>query len=121
MDEVKTMNKMGVAKVNKLMLTMGLPMIISMALQAVYNIADSYFVSCMQDTTEIKNMGDCAVNALTLAFPVQMLMVAIGVGTGVGINALLSKSMGEGNRKKASSIAGNSIFLGICMYIVFLA
>lgn len=95
-------------------------MIISMALQAVYNIVDSYFVSCMKDTKTISNMGDYAMNALTLAFPVQMLMVAVGVGTGVGVNALLSKSLGEGNRKKASQIAGNSVFLGICMYVVFL-
>lgn len=99
---------------------MGLPMVLSMALQALYNIVDSYFVSCMQDTAAIPHMGDAAVNALTLAFPVQMLMVAIGVGTGVGINALLSRSLGEGNRKKASQISGNAIFLGICTYLVFL-
>lgn len=120
MEQEVTMNKMGSEPIKKLMLSMGLPMIVSMALQAVYNIVDSYFVSCMHDTVEVTNMGDYAVNALTLAFPVQMLMIAIGVGTGVGINALLSKSLGEGNRKKASRIAGNSVFLGICMYVVFL-
>lgn len=120
MEQEMKKNKMGVEPIQKLMLTMGLPMILSMALQAVYNIVDSYFVSCMKDTEEIKNMGDCAVNALTLAFPIQMLMIAIGVGTGVGINAILSKSLGEGNREKGSKIAGNSIFLGICMYVVFL-
>lgn len=60
-------------------------------------------------------MGDLAVNALTLAFPVQMLMIAIGVGTGVGINAILSRSLGEGDSEKCSKIAGNSIFLGLCM------
>ena len=60
-----------------------------------------------------------AVNALTLAFPVQMLMVAVGVGTGVGINAILSRSLGEGNRQKAANIAGNSIFLGLCMFILY--
>lgn len=119
MNQETSMNKMGVEPIPKLMLSMGIPMILSMALQALYNIVDSYFVSCMPDTEAIKNMGDYAVNALTLAFPIQMLMVAIGVGTGVGINALLSKSLGEGNQKKASQIAGNSIFLGICMYIVF--
>lgn len=120
MEQEASMNKMGIVPVKKLLLTMGLPMVISMALQAVYNIVDSYFVSCMKDTAQISNMGDYAVNALTLAFPVQMLMVAIGVGTGVGINALLSKSLGEGNREKGSRIAGNSVFLGICTYIVFL-
>lgn len=119
MNQETSMNKMGVEPIPKLMLSMGIPMILSMALQALYNIVDSYFVSCMPDTEAIKNMGDYAVNALTLAFPIQMLMVAIGVGTGVGINALLSKSLGEGNQKKASQIAGNSIFLGICMYVVF--
>lgn len=83
MEQEISMNKMGVEPINKLMLKMGLPMIVSMALQALYNIVDSYFVSCMKDTAEITNMGDYAVNALTLAFPIQMLMVAIGVGTGV--------------------------------------
>ena len=116
----KSINKMGTESVKKLLLTMGLPMIISMALQALYNIVDSYFVSCMKDTDSVADMGDRAVNALTLAFPVQMLMVAVGVGTGVGINALLSKSLGENNRQKCSKIAGNAVFLGICTYAVFL-
>lgn len=119
-EETRQMNKMGTADIKKLMLTMGLPMIVSMALQAVYNIVDSYFVSCMPDTAEVQHMGDLAVNALTLAFPVQMLMIAIGVGTGVGINAILSRSLGEGDHEKCSKIAGNSIFLGLCMYVVFL-
>lgn len=113
------MNRMGTEPVNKMLFTMGLPMIVSMALQALYNIIDSYFVSCMEDTPEIANMGDLGVNALTLAFPVQMLMIAIGVGTGVGINAIMSKSLGEGNRKKGSNIAGNSIFLSLCMFVVY--
>ena len=122
-DEAKNfeqINIMGTADVKKLTLTMGLPMIISMALQAVYNIVDSYFVSCMPSTDGISNLSDLAVNALTLAFPVQMLMVAIGVGTGVGINAILSRSLGEGDREKAGKIAGNSIFLGLCMFVLFL-
>lgn len=120
MEQEVSMNKMGEEPVNKLMLKMGLPMIVSMAIQALYNIVDSYFVSCMKDTQEIANMGDYAVNAITLAFPIQMLMVAIGVGTGVGINALLSKSLGEGRKEFGSKIAGNSIFLGMCTYLVFL-
>lgn len=78
----KSINKMGTMPVNKLMLTLGAPMIISMVLQAVYNIVDSAFVSNMQGT------GEMALNALTLAFPIQMLMVAVSIGTGVGTNAL---------------------------------
>lgn len=113
-------NKMGVKPVPTLMLTMGLPMILSMMIQAFYNIVDSYFVSQIKDTPQISNMGDCAVNALTLSFPIQMLIIAIGVGTGVGINSLLSKTLGENNKEKASLIAGNATFLGICTYAVFL-
>lgn len=114
MKEKESMNKMGTAPVNKLMLSMGIPMIFSMMLQAVYNIVDSAFVSNMAEG------GEAALNALTLAFPVQMLMVAIGIGTGVGTNALLSKSLGQGNREKVNKVAGNAIFLGIVIYIVFL-
>lgn len=113
-------NKMGTEKISKLMITMGLPMILSMVVQAFYNIVDSYFVSAMPDTAQIVGMGDYAMNALTLAFPIQMLIIAIGVGTGVGINALLSKTLGEGKRETASYVAGNAIFIGICTYIVFL-
>ena len=114
MEKEVSMNKMGIIPIKKLMITMGMPMILSMILQALYNIVDSYFVS------NIPGMGDYAVNALTLAFPIQMLMIAIGVGTGVGVNSLLSKSIGEGNREKASHISGNAIFIGICIYLVFL-
>ncbi|MFZ7130872.1 MAG: MATE family efflux transporter [Eubacteriales bacterium] len=114
MEEEIQMNKMGVAPIKKLMLAMGVPMILSMILQAFYNIVDSYFVSCINET------GEYGINALTLAFPIQMLMVAIGVGMGVGINAILSKSLGQGNQEKASKIAGNAVFLGLCTYVVFL-
>ena len=107
-------NKMAVMPVKKLLLSMGIPMIFSMMLQALYNIVDSAFVSNMQGT------GEAALNALTLAFPVQMLMVAIGIGTGVGVNALVAKSLGQGDREKASKTAGNAAFLGIIIYIVFL-
>ena len=112
-------NKMGSVPMNRLVFTMGVPMILSMVLQAFYNIVDSYFVSCMTDPA-VPNLGDYAVNALTLAFPIQMLIVAIGVGTGVGTNALLSRNLGEGNREKSSRISGNSIFLSCCTYAVFL-
>ena len=114
MSEEKTINKMGTMAVNKLMLGMGIPIIISMVLQAVYNIVDSAFVSNMAEG------GEEALNALTLAFPVQMFMVAIGIGTGVGMNAPLSKTLGQGDREKVSRIAGNGEFLAIIIYLVFL-
>ena len=107
-------NKMAVMPINKLMLNMGVPMIISMMLQAVYNIVDSAFVANIRET------GELALNALTLAFPVQMLMVAVGIGTGVGVNALLAKSMGQGDTKRADKTAGNGVFLMAVIYVVFL-
>lgn len=105
--------KLGVMPINRLMLSMGLPIIVSMMLQAFYNIVDSAFVSNMAET------GEQALNALTLAFPLQMLLVAVSVGTGVGTNALLAKSLGQGNQKKASQVAGNALFLGIVIFLVF--
>ena len=114
MKEEMTTNKLGTMKISRLMLSMGIPMILSMVLQAVYNIVDSAFVSNMP------NNGELALNALTLAFPVQMLMVAIGIGTGVGTNALLSKCIGQGDCKRASRVAGNAIFLAIIIYLFFL-
>ena len=107
-------SKMAAMPINRLMINMGIPMIISMMLQAVYNIVDSAFVANMEGT------GEMALNALTLAFPVQMLMVAIGVGTGVGINALLAKSLGQGDMEKAGKTAGNGVFLMAVIYAVFL-
>lgn len=107
-------NKMKDMSVNKLMIQMGIPMIFSMALQAVYNIVDSVFVGNMKVGSE------SALNALTLVFPVQMLMVAIGIGTGVGTNALLARTLGQGNGKKAAKVAGNSLFLGVVIYAVCL-
>ena len=107
-------NRMREMPVNRLMVQMGIPMILSMALQAVYNIVDSAFVGNMKVGSE------AALNALTLVFPVQMLMVAIGIGTGVGTNALLARTLGQGNNKKAAKIAGNSLFLGVIIYAVCL-
>ena len=103
-------NKMKEMPVPKLMMQMGLPMILSMALQAVYNIVDSAFVGNMKAGSE------AALNALTLVFPVQMLMVAVGIGTGVGTNALLARILGQGDNQKAAKIAGNSLFLGVVIY-----
>ena len=113
MEEVQK-NKMAEAPMKKLLLKMGLPMIISMVLQALYNVVDSIFVANMGAQGAIANQ------ALTIAFPIQILIIAIGVGTGIGLNALLSKSLGEKNREKANKVAGNGIFLSICIYIVFL-
>ena len=107
-------NKMATMPVNKLMIGMGIPMIISMMLQAVYNIVDSAFVA------NIATNGEMALNALTLAFPVQMLMVAVGIGTGVGVNALRAKSMGQKDTERANKTAGNGIFLMVIIYIIFL-
>ena len=106
-------NRMGTMPVGKLMLSMGLPMIVSMMLQAVYNIVDSAFVS------NIPEVGEAALNALTLAFPVQMLMVAIAIGTGVGANALVAKCLGQGESERASKTAGNAIFLATIIYLLF--
>ncbi|MGN1341111.1 MAG: MATE family efflux transporter, partial [Oscillospiraceae bacterium] len=113
MEQTKN-SKLATAPVNKLMLTMGIPMILSMMLQALYNIVDSAFVSNIAET------GEQALNALTLAFPVQMLMVAVAIGTGVGMNALMSRSLGQNNRAMASQATGNAIFLATIIYIVFL-
>ena len=106
-------NKMKNEPVNKLMLQMGVPMILSMALQAVYNIVDSAFVGNMKEGSE------AALNALTLVFPIQMLMVALAIGTGVGVNALLARTLGQRNREKASKVAGNGLFLATVIYIIF--
>lgn len=112
MQKGKTINKMGTMPVQKLMLSMGIPMILSMMLQAFYNIVDSAFVSNMASN------GEAALTALTLAFPVQMLLVAFGVGTGVGANALLSRTLGEGNREKVNRVAGNAEFLSLIICAV---
>lgn len=114
MEQTTETNKMADMPVKKLMLAMGIPMILSMMLQALYNIVDSAFVSNMA------TYGEESLNALTLAFPMQMLMVAIGIGTGVGTNALLAKSLGQGDKEKASRVAGNAIFLAIIIYFIFL-
>ena len=112
MEDIKQ-NKMAVAPMKKLFWKMGLPMIISMVLQALYNVVDSIFVTNMGESGAIANQ------ALTIAFPIQILIIAIGVGTGVGLNALLSKSLGEKDNEKANRIAGNGIFLSFCIFAVF--
>ena len=99
---------------HKLIWKMGLPMIVSMILQSVYNIVDTAFVINMGEDGIAGNL------ALTYAFPIQLLIIAVGVGTGVGINALLSKQLGEKNGEGAARTVGNGIFLGICIYAAFL-
>lgn len=113
MEETKK-NKMADAPMKKLFWKMGLPMIVSMVLQALYNVVDSVFVANMGETGAIANQ------ALTIAFPIQILIIAIGVGTGVGLNALLSKSLGEKDNEKVNKVAGNGIFLSICIFAIFL-
>lgn len=108
-------NKMATVHVKKLIWSMGLPMIVSMVLQALYNVVDSIFVANMAGT------GALANEALTIAFPVQIMIIAIGVGTGVGLNALLSKNLGRGDRETVSAVAGNGIFLALVIYAAFLA
>lgn len=104
-------NKMGVMPVPKLLFTMSLPMILSMLVQALYNIVDSIFVS---------QINENALTAVSLAFPVQNLMIAVASGTGVGVNALLSRSLGERNFKQADKAANTSIFLAVISYFLFL-
>lgn len=113
-------NKMGIVPVPKLIVSMGAPMMLSMIVQALYNVVDSLFVSYIPDTDLIVNAGDKAVNALTLAFPIQMLIMAVCVGTGVGVNAALSKSLGRGDGETVSRVAGNAIFLAVCYYLIAL-
>ena len=89
---------------------MAIPIVISMLVQALYNVVDSVFVA---------QLSEDALNAVSLAFPVQNLMIAVAVGTGVGINALLSKSLGEGNQAKADRTAMNGLFLSALSFLVF--
>lgn len=103
-------NKMGVLPVNRLLISMSVPIMVSMLVQALYNVVDSIFVA---------KLSENALNAVSLAFPVQNLMIAVATGTGVGINALLSKSLGEKNFKRANLAAANGVFLAACSYIAF--
>lgn len=103
-------NKMGVMPVNRLLITMSLPMVISMLVQALYNIVDSVFVA---------QINEAALTAVSMAFPIQNLMIAVAAGTGTGVNALLSKSLGEKNKRMVDDTANMGVFLAICSYAVF--
>lgn len=103
-------NKMGTMEVRRLILTMSLPIMISMLVQALYNIVDSMFVA---------RVSEAALAAVSLCYPIQMIMVAVACGTGVGINALLSRYLGEKKREKASQVAMHGLFCAICNWLVF--
>ena len=104
-------NKMGTMPVNKLLISMSLPMMVSMLVQALYNVVDSIFVS---------RISENALTAVSLAFPIQSLMIALGAGMGVGVNALLSRSLGEKDYDKVSKAAMNGIFLSLINIIIFI-
>ena len=108
--EPKKENKMGVMPIPKLLISMSLPMIISMIVQALYNVVDSIFVS---------QISENALTAVSLAFPIQNLMIAVASGTGVGVNALLSRSLGEKNYDQANKAANNSILLALIGFAAF--
>lgn len=103
-------NKMGTMPVNKLLISMSLPMVISMLVQALYNIVDSIFVA---------QISENALTAVSLAFPIQNLMIAVSAGTCVGVNALLSRSLGERRQTEANLTAANGVFLAVMNFLVF--
>ncbi|WP_294531997.1 MATE family efflux transporter [uncultured Pseudoflavonifractor sp.] len=104
-------NKMGVMPVNRLLITMSVPMMLAMLVQALYNVVDSVFVS---------QLSEDALNAVSLAFPVQNIMIALAVGTGVGVNALLSKSLGEQDAARANRTAEHGVLLAAITCAVFM-
>ena len=105
-------NRMGYMPENKLLLSMSIPMMLSMLIQALYNIVDGLFVAGISPE-------QYELTAVNLAFPAQNLMIAVSVGVGVGINALISRNLGIGNQKKANKIAGQGLFLAIVSYFLF--
>ena len=111
MSEQRKENKMGVMPVKQLIISMSLPMMISMLVQALYNVVDSIFVA---------KISENALTAVTLAFPMQNLMIALASGTGVGINSLLSRSLGEKKYDRADDAANTGILLTIMSFVVFL-
>ena len=102
-------NKMGVLPINRLLLGMSVPMMASMLVQALYNIVDSIFVS---------RISENALTAVSLAFPIQSVMIALGGGMGVGVNAILSKSLGEKDYENVNKAAMNGIFLSLVNYVI---
>lgn len=111
-EQIREENKMGVMPVGKLLMSMSIPMMLSMLVQALYNVVDSYFVA---------KISQDALNAVSLSFPIQNIIIGVAVGTGVGINALLSRSLGEKNFETANETAGNGILLAVLSGLVMLA
>ena len=103
-------NKMGTMPEGRLIITMSFPIMLSMLVQALYNIVDSAFVA---------RISEDALTAVSLAFPVQLLMIAVATGAGVGVNALLSRRLGEKKQAEADAVAVNDIFLSICFWLIF--
>lgn len=110
--ETPKKNKMGVMSEGRLLITMSLPMMFSMLLQALYNIVDSAFVA---------RISDNALTAVSLAFPVQLIMISVATGTGVGVNALLSRRLGQHRQEDADAVAMNGIFVSVCSWLLFAA
>lgn len=111
MENALPQNKMAETPVRKLLLTMSLPLMLSMIMEALYNVVDSLFIS---------RISENALTALSLAFPIQLLVISITVGTGVGINAALSRLLGEKDQKGVNDVASNSVFIALLTYLVFL-
>ena len=109
--KAQSASRMGTAPMGPLLFSLAIPMMVSMLFQALYNVVDSIFVSYI---------SEAALSAVSLAFPIQNLMIAFAVGTGVGVNAYVSKSLGEGNRDEANRAAANGLFLALCTFVVFL-
>ena len=108
--DAQSASRMGTAPMGPLLFSLAIPMMVSMLFQALYNVVDSIFVSYI---------SEAALSAVSLAFPIQNLMIAFAVGTGVGVNAYVSKSLGEGNRAEADRAAANGLFLALCTFVVF--
>ncbi|MDR3280158.1 MAG: MATE family efflux transporter [Synergistaceae bacterium] len=109
--EPRSENKMGVMPIHKLLLNISIPMIVAMIVQALYNVVDSVFVA---------QIGEGALTAVSLAFPIQFLMIGVGIGTGVGVNSFLSKSLGEKNYSNVNKAALHGVFLGWISCVVFM-
>ena len=114
MSEAIAQNKMGYAKMFPLIMKMSLPAMFSMTVMALYNVVDSIFVG------NIPKYGEIGLNAVSYAYPLQMLMIAFAVGTAVGANSLISRRLGAGNQKEADSAATHSLILAIFTWVVFI-
>ena len=114
MQQNQSQNPMAVEPVPKLMARIGLPIVLSMILQAAYNVVDSAYLARMASG------GETALTALSLAFPVQLFMVAVSIGTGVGTNALLARLLGLGDKDRADTAVGNAQFLALVISAVFM-